>query len=70
MDFQTVGPSDMHPCDLLKDTFEQRGQTATFTFAEKQEWYYLDRQTADEVTVIKIWDSSDVGVSKCKFCGG
>ncbi|KAI1778790.1 S-adenosyl-L-methionine-dependent methyltransferase [Hypoxylon cercidicola] len=66
MDYQTVKPSEMHPCDLLKEKDEERGQTATFTSSEEQKWYYLDKQKTNEVTVIKIWDSKTDGVSK--FC--
>ncbi|KAF1998236.1 methyltransferase [Amniculicola lignicola CBS 123094] len=65
MDYQTAKETDMHPCDLLKGVSEERGQTATFTQAEDQKWYYLSNQKSNEVTMIKIWDTLD-GASK--FC--
>lgn len=65
MDYQSVKPSDMYPCDLLKQDYEERGQTATFTYSDQQKWYYLDKQKTNEVTVIKIWDNKTEGVSKC-----
>lgn len=67
MDYQSVEPSEMHPCDLLKDKYEVRGQTATFTYSDKHKWYYLDKQQTNEVTLIKIWDSKASDVSKCKY---
>jgi len=54
MDCPTIGPSNMHPCDLLRVENEERGQTATFTYSDDQKWYYLDKQKTNEVTVIKI----------------
>ncbi|KAF2471774.1 S-adenosyl-L-methionine-dependent methyltransferase [Lindgomyces ingoldianus] len=63
MDYQSVEPDAIQPCDLLRETFEKRGQTATFKHSEDQKWYYLDKQTTDEVTAIKIWDNLD-GVSR------
>jgi hypothetical protein len=65
MDYQTVKASDMYPCDLLRHEDEERGQTATFTYRDEHEWYYLNKQLNSEVTVIKIWDSKTDGVSKC-----
>ncbi|RYP04561.1 hypothetical protein DL764_004369 [Monosporascus ibericus] len=66
MDYRSVKPSDMYPCDLLKGEYEERGQTATFTYSDQHKWYYLDRQETNEVTIIKIWDSRTDGVST--FC--
>ncbi|KAH8160893.1 hypothetical protein CIB48_g7358 [Xylaria polymorpha] len=66
MDYQTAEASDMYPCDLLRHEYEERGQTATFTYRDEHEWYYLDQQLNSEVTVIKIWDSEADSVSK--FC--
>lgn len=68
MDYQTAEASDMYPCDLLRHEYEERGQTATFTYRDEHEWYYLDQQLNSEVTVIKIWDSEADSVSKCMFC--
>ncbi|KAI1435781.1 S-adenosyl-L-methionine-dependent methyltransferase [Xylaria sp. CBS 124048] len=66
MDYQTIKASDMYPCDLLRNEYEERGQTATFVYRDEHEWYYLDEQQNNEVTVIKIWDS-DAG-NASKFC--
>lgn len=67
MDFRTVDPAkEMFPCDLLKGENEERGQTATFTHSDGQKWYYLDKQTSSEVTVLKIWDSAK-SVASCKM---
>jgi hypothetical protein len=66
MDYQSAKATEILPCDLLKDTFEERGQTATFTYSKQQKWYYLDKQRTDEVTVVKIWDSKNDGTSNCR----
>ncbi|KAJ4390993.1 hypothetical protein N0V93_004592 [Gnomoniopsis smithogilvyi] len=57
MDYRSVNDHDMHICDLLKDKYEVRGQTTTFTYSDKHSWYYLPEQRTNEVTVIKIWDN-------------
>jgi hypothetical protein len=66
MDFQTLTPSDIHPCDLWRHQFEERGQTVTYTHNEKQKWYYLDKHAVDEFTMIKIWDSKTDGIANSK----
>jgi hypothetical protein len=65
MDYRSCSASDMHPCDLLRGEFEERGQTATFTHTEDQKWFYLDKQTTSEVTLVKIWDNKPDS-SQCK----
>ncbi|KAH7303236.1 O-methyltransferase-domain-containing protein [Stachybotrys elegans] len=65
MDYQTVRPDEMYPCDLLRGENEFRGQTATFTHSANQKWYYLDKQRTNEVTVIKIWDSNSDETARC-----
>lgn len=65
MDYQTTRANDMYVCDLFSGKYEERGQTATFTHSDQQKWYYLDQQETNEVTVIKIWDSSSQDISKC-----
>jgi hypothetical protein len=67
MDFQTLDQADMHPCDLWRNQFEERGQTVTFTHNPDQHWYYLDKHRVDEVSIIKIWDSKDDGIAKSKL---
>jgi hypothetical protein len=67
MDFQTLDPADVHPCDLRRHQFEERGQTVTFTHNPEQRWYYLDKQRIDEASIIKIWDNRDGGVANSKL---
>ncbi|MCJ1380193.1 hypothetical protein MMC17_003296 [Xylographa soralifera] len=67
MDFRSLDSSNMHPCDLWRHQFEERGQTVTFTYASTQKWYYLDHHRMDEVTMIKIWDSKGDGVATGKL---
>ncbi|KAF2179258.1 hypothetical protein K469DRAFT_596546 [Zopfia rhizophila CBS 207.26] len=49
----------MHPCDLLRGEYEERGQTAAFTRSDDQKWYYLNKQRTNEVTLIKIWNNQN-----------
>jgi hypothetical protein len=68
MDFRSLSASDIHPVDLWRHQYEERGQTVAFTHANSQKWYYLDKHRTDEVTMIKIWDSKDDGVANGKLC--
>jgi len=38
-----------------------------FSYAEGQEWYYLDGHRREEVTMIKIWDNKEDVVGKREF---
>jgi hypothetical protein len=67
MDYRSLSPSDMHPCDLLRGQYEERGQTVTFCHNATQRWYYLDAHRTDEVTLIKIWDSKEDVEGKREF---
>ena len=64
MDFTSLQPGDVHPCNLWRGAWEDRGQTVTFTHAAGQRWFYLDAHHTDEVTLLKIWDSRE-GVAAC-----
>jgi hypothetical protein len=57
MDFATLSQSHVHPCDLWRGAFEERGQTVTIENAPGQRWWYLGGHRTDEVTMLKIWDS-------------
>ncbi|KAG9230911.1 hypothetical protein BJ875DRAFT_407957 [Amylocarpus encephaloides] len=63
MDYRSLSSSDVHPCDLWRHQFEEKGQTVTFTHNENQKWYYLDRHRTNEVSLIKIWDSRREGIA-------
>ncbi|KAJ5190072.1 hypothetical protein N7491_007887 [Penicillium cf. griseofulvum] len=66
MDYRTCRTNLIYPTDLLDKVDNYRGQTVTFGYADEQEWYYLDKQRTDEVTMIKIWDSKeDVQAKLC-----
>ena len=67
MDYRSLSPNNVHPCNLWRHQYEQRGQTMAFSYAEGQKWYYLKAQRVDEVTMIKIWDSKEDVVGKRKF---
>lgn len=66
MDFQTLEPTDSHPCDLWGHKFEERGQTVAFAHGPNQQWYYLDKHRVDEVSILKIWDSWNNGIANSK----
>ena len=66
MDCSSLSPENAHACDLWRGEFEERGQTMTFEYGDEQKWYYLKEHRVDEVTLVKIWDSADVG-GKCKL---
>jgi hypothetical protein len=57
MDAATLSPSNVYPTTLWRNRYELRGQTVSITYDPAQQWWYLDRQTTEEVTMIKIWDS-------------
>ncbi|KAI0904878.1 hypothetical protein F4823DRAFT_633497 [Ustulina deusta] len=67
MDFTTVDPAHVHPCDLWRGEYEERGQTVTVEYSPKQRWWYLHGHRCDEVTLLKIWDSwGDRGIADCQ----
>lgn len=57
MDFTTLDRKHVHPVDLWRGEYEERGQTVTAEHAPDQHWWYLDRHRTNEVTLLKIWDS-------------
>ena len=65
MDYRSVSVEDVHPTDLWKGEYELRGQTVSITHNPAQQWWYLGEHQTDEITVIKIWDSSKSASTKC-----
>ncbi|KAK5637664.1 hypothetical protein RRF57_013379 [Xylaria bambusicola] len=64
MDFTTLDAAHVHPCDLWRGKYEERGQTVTIEHHPNQKWWYLEGHRSDEVTLLKIWDScSDRGLA-------
>jgi hypothetical protein len=41
------------------------GQTVSVNHSPEQKWYYLEKQTPEEVILIKIWDNKE-DVARCK----
>ncbi len=66
MDYGSLAMSDVHPCDLWRHQFDDRGQTVAISYDAQQKWYYLDAHTVDEVTMIKIWDNDANVQGKCE----
>ncbi len=67
MDYRSVSSMNIHPCDLWKHEYEERGQTVCFSHAEGQKWYYLGGHRTDEITMIKIWDNNEDVIGKREF---
>ncbi|KAI0390343.1 hypothetical protein F5Y17DRAFT_461881 [Xylariaceae sp. FL0594] len=64
MDFTTLDSRHVHPCDLFRGEYEDRGQTVTIEHSPAQKWWYLGGHRSDEVTLLKVWDSwGDRGVA-------
>ena len=61
-----MDPVDVHPCDLWRNAWEDRGQTVTICHRDSQRWYYLNEQRMDEATLIKIWDNDESSRAKCE----
>ncbi|CAJ2504445.1 Uu.00g118390.m01.CDS01 [Anthostomella pinea] len=57
MDYTTLDPKHVHPCDLWRGEYEERGQTVTIEHDPGQRWWYLGGHSTEEVTLLKIWDS-------------
>lgn len=66
MDYRTMPPETVHPTNIFKEREEFVGQTVGVNYSPEQQWYYLEKQTPEEVTMIKIWDNKE-NVAKCKF---
>lgn len=69
MDYQTLRSCDVHPTNIFREREELVGQTVGINYAADQRWYYLHRQTPEEVTLIKIWDSQGDVANRKSFHG-
>ncbi|CAI6334288.1 unnamed protein product [Periconia digitata] len=68
MDYQSLKQSEIHPTNIYKEKKEVQGQTVSVCHSLDQKWFYLDRQTPEETTLIKIWDSSEDVAKMCAHC--
>lgn len=59
MDYQTVKPPEVHATNIFRERHDFIGQTVSINHSPEQKWYYLDNQTPEEVTLIKIWDNQE-----------
>ncbi|KAF2179239.1 methyltransferase [Zopfia rhizophila CBS 207.26] len=68
MDYQTVKPSEVHPTNIFKQKNDFIGQTVGINHSPDQKWYYLNQQSPEEVTLIKIWDNKEDAARLCAHC--
>jgi hypothetical protein len=66
-DARTVSPSDLVECDHVRRQYT--GSTMYLQHNLAQRFYYLDRQSKDEVLIFKNFDSARA-VAKCKPSSG
>jgi hypothetical protein len=66
MDFQSIKSAQVHPTNIFRQREDSTGQTVGINYSLEQKWYYLEEQTPEEVTLIKIWDNED-GVANSEF---
>ncbi|KAI0101704.1 methyltransferase CmcJ [Nemania sp. FL0031] len=63
----TLSQTDLVECDHVRRQY--KGATLYPYFNPEQKWYYLSNQSPDEVTLLKIFDSSeDVKANTCAHC--
>ncbi|KAM0211144.1 hypothetical protein ACHAQI_005442 [Fusarium lateritium] len=55
-DSRTVKPDNLVTCDIVRR--RRVGETYFGTYDPLQKWYYLSNQDANEVTLLKIYDSA------------
>ncbi|KAF2014418.1 methyltransferase [Aaosphaeria arxii CBS 175.79] len=65
MDFRSMKPSEVHPTNIFRQAHDFIGQTVGINYSPEQKWYYLEKQTPEEVTLIKIWDNKDDVANMC-----
>ncbi|EEU36873.1 uncharacterized protein NECHADRAFT_81142 [Fusarium vanettenii 77-13-4] len=63
-DARSVNQNDLVTCDIVRRRYT--GETCFGLHSEGQQWFYLSDQDVDEVTLLKIYDSSDA--VDAKFC--
>lgn len=66
MDYRTLKPTNVHPTNIFRERYDFVGQTVSISYHDEQDWFYLDKQTPEEVTLIKIWDSKE-DVARCEY---
>ncbi|KAI0406995.1 methyltransferase CmcJ [Xylaria palmicola] len=63
----TLSQADLVECDHVRRQY--KGATLYPYFNPEQKWYYLGHQSPDDVTLLKIFDSSeDVKANMCAHC--
>ncbi|KAF2175361.1 putative 7 alpha-cephem-methoxylase [Zopfia rhizophila CBS 207.26] len=62
-DGSTVGPRDLVLADHVRKTYI--GETVYPLYQDNYKWYYLNRQTRDEVLILKMFDSEPTAKAKC-----
>jgi hypothetical protein len=65
MSYQSIKLSEVHPTNIFRERYDFVGQTIGINYSSDQKWYYLDKQTPEDVTLIKIWDNKE-DVARCK----
>jgi hypothetical protein len=61
-DARSIELGDLIPSDLVYRDWT--GETYSFAFNPRHRWYWYPNQTADEVTLLKIYDSRSDGVAR------
>lgn len=67
-DYRTVPFNDRVPTDIIFPDY--LGETYNFWPNPAHRWYYLDGQQADEVLLVKCFDSkteTESSIAQCKF---
>ena len=66
-DGSTVDKADLIVCDNIQKT--RLGETLLPLYNPNARWYYLNKHRADELTIIKIFDSSAQVKATCVHPG-
>ncbi|MBB5509129.1 hypothetical protein HDG35_005422 [Paraburkholderia sp. JPY681] len=61
-DARSIAPTDLVPSDLIYQ--DKVGETYAFVFNPKHRWYYFPLMKAEEVLLLKIYDSAGDGVAR------
>lgn len=51
--------SEVHPTNIFREKVDIVGQTVSVNHSKDQQWFYIDRQNTNEMTLIKIWDNKE-----------
>jgi hypothetical protein len=63
-DGASVPPGALIPADYVRTTYT--GENLLPVFSDKYKWYYMSRQTPDDVLLFKCYDSSSEVKARCK----